>query len=352
MNYQFLITTENVKSYFCYLAGGEIGGHMLYGTEINEPISWTRKYKYEQDEINAEFKYSIKNRCLGVTLSKAINAASSIDNDIKDEILLVCYILSFCTGSYVTILTRAARSSAGEDVRFEYIFRGVKDDYKGHSLLIPLRTDANLWIDFINHILQRPEKDKEWFIDQGIWQAIANLCWDDDGYNNWTFIKHAAALEGLLGKRDDKIIDDKKCRKIRKAVIESVKSKCLENNVTKEDTDKIAGKIKNNNTVNSYPTKWYILKTLKSCKLEKFSEDFLKKIGDAMQARNLVVHTGYVETRDTELFEYIKLLRNVIFLIVMSRLEYPGKFYLSGVEYEKPTSLQEWQRSSAQSVMQ
>jgi hypothetical protein len=110
-----------------------------------------------------------------------------------------------------------------------------------------------------------------------------------------------------------------------------------------EDIEQIIKNINNNSrSLNGYPVKWYIEKTLKDCNLEKFSKNYIEKINDAINMRNKVVHTGWAKEWKTDLFEHIKTLRNTIFLIVLARLEYPGKFYFSGDEHKKPTSLQEW----------
>ncbi|WP_417908551.1 hypothetical protein [Candidatus Electronema sp. PJ] len=229
-----------------------------------------------------------------------------------------------------------------EEICFDYISSNLKDAYKNNNAITPMREIPNLWIDFVSYILNQPEKDKKWFIDKGIWQAIDNLCWDDEGYDDWTLIKHTAALEGLCDK--PAMLKKQECSKIREAAIESVKLRCSELSIKTEHIEQIVKNITDSNrSLNGYPVKWYIEKTLKDCNLEKFSENYLEKINDAIGMRNKVVHTGWAKEWKTDLFEHIQTIRSTIFLIVLARLEYPGKFYLSDHKHKKTTSLQEWQ---------
>lgn len=321
----------------------------FYHRKDDEPISWRRNYKYGQDEICAMFEFSLAGRWVKISLEREINTSSpyymEIDEAIKDSVLVFSYILSFCRGIYVTILTKAALLIEGEEIIcLDYISRDIKNDDKRFHMFTPMRDHVPFWISFIRHFIQYPEKDRNWFAKQGVWQAISNLCWSDD-LDNWTFIKHVAALEGLCKIPPVNLFEGnkelKKYRAIRDNALNAIKIQGEKEGVSGNVINQLIANIHDaKRQLIGYSTKWYIEKTLIECNLKGYYDKNSKKIADAINKRNEIVHTGQAES-EYNFFEYIKLIKNIIYLVVLSRLEYPGEFYFSDNEHKQLTSLKE-----------
>jgi hypothetical protein len=249
---------------------------------------------------------------------------------------------SSCRSRLMEILTRSSLSSEGEEVCFNYISRDTEDYYRNLNAITPMRNLPDFWINFLQHVFwQKENVTYSWLIDSGLFQAIGNL--EFDNIDEWMLIKLAAALEGLCKIQEHNPISNDRYKSIIECLLTEIECQQELLDISNEAIKQIKKNIESNErTLNGYPTFWYVKKVLDDLKLKKFRKKYALHINQAFQMRNTIVHTGWAEKWEVELIEHINTLRNTIFLIVLARLEYPGKFFFSGHEHKEPTSLQEW----------
>ena len=156
------------------------------------------------------------------------------------------------------------------------------------------------------------------------------MCWSGT-IDEWTLIKHAAALEGLCKYQTIDVVNEKKYKKMKNAGLESLKSSGMEQNIEPSKIDQIVQNINDNKrSLNGYPIKWYIEHTFKDYGLNSYCDKHLSEIYEALKMRNTVVHTGWSDIWRKDLIDHIKILRNAIYIVILSRLRYNGEFYLFG----------------------
>jgi len=261
---------------------------------IRNDYSWTSEHQFESDKIIISYKF-VGNK-IKADLSKPILKKSvfytQINQVIEDEVSVVSLAFSFCRSTKVEWVMKRVLH---ED---KIICSRFLDSDAPESFLNrvnPMQVENKLWIDFINHVLKEKLQKKD-LIEDGIFQAISNLCWSGI-IDEWSLIQHAAALEGLCKHQTIDVIDEKKYKKIRNAGIKSLKSSGMELNIEPSKIDQIVENIHDNKrSLNGYPIKWCIENTLKDYGLNSFCNKHISEIYEAIKMRNTVVHTGWSHT--------------------------------------------------------
>ncbi len=336
---KFMLNNSKSKSFIYRIYGGNITEY-----RFRHPlVSCKKEYQYEGENIYADFSFQLGDQRVKVDLSNEIDLDSFVHRKILDEISVLIEMISFCKSSAVKLKTEQAMSE--ENIVYERYVKHRVQDSGFANVICPMRSSDDMWISFLQHVWQKEDVTYSWLIDSGLFQAIGNLYFDN--INEWVLIKLAAALEGLCKISEHSPIDNDRYKDIVECLlicsldeIECQREFC---DISNETIKQIKKNIENNKrTLNGYPTHWYVVKTLDELKLKNFRKKHAWRIKKAFDMRNTIVHTGWAKKWEVELIEHIKTLRSTIFLIVLARLEYPGKFYLSGHEHKETTSLQEW----------
>lgn len=291
-------------------------------------FNWKRTYNFETDIVEVEYKF-IRN-IFEAKLSQSLSLSSEICNQvmslIEDEVSMICWALAFCRSSKVEwVLRRCIKE--GEISEAHYKYSNAVEKFPNQ--INPMRQEKKLWFDFLNHVIKRNFK-KEQFVKSGIFQAIINLSWPGN-LNEWSLICHAAALEGLCKDKECNVICPKTYKKLRNSVLSEITKEAKNLGIEDLKIDKLKTNFLNNQrSLNGFPTKWYLESKMKEHHLEKFCQEHLVAINEAIKMRNVVVHTGWSSKWENSLFQHITILRNAIYVLVFSFFDYDGDFFLVG----------------------
>ncbi|MBE5156696.1 hypothetical protein HJ044_05000 [Vibrio parahaemolyticus] len=289
-------------------------------------FEWSRNYEINKEIYHVNYSF-IQNQIL-TRIDPDLNSKSDefieISRHIEDEVFVMCQSYSFCRGTKVEWVVKTFLNDIN-DVRYHYISSNAPSKF--YNLINPMRSDNDLWQRFIQHVVDKQISKKE-LVDNQVFQAINNIIWNGS-LNEWTLIAHASALEGLCKKTEISVIETKEYKKIRKFLLKNLSDNLHSFNMTEDCFNTIKQNIcDNERTLNGFPTKWYINEALNFHGLEKYSSDNLSKISKAIGMRNKIVHEGWSDKWDLDMYDYIKILRDTICLLVFSFYDYSGGFYL------------------------
>ncbi|MGY5703769.1 hypothetical protein ACXHQG_07215 [Vibrio antiquarius] len=331
--------TGNYIDKFTYLLAGVTSPFIVNNYE------WERKYEFDDELINVNYRF-VKFSVIA-TLSKKISKNSDIYSFIYQKITDEIDVLTWCYG-----FCRSARSEwylihelfKDEDVSFHYLSSNATESYSNR--VNPMRQEENMFRPFIENVIKKGY-DKETLTKNGVFQAIRNLEWNCKSIDDWTLLSHVAALEGFVKSNDVTILSRSKYRKIRDTMLRALEDNFSNFDIDVEDIQKISNNIiLNNRTLNGYPTKWYIDKALCDYNLFGFRDLYLDDINKALSKRNKIAHDGWGEKWERCLYDYVEVVRNTLYVLLMSFFDYQGDFYLFG---QGKSNLQQFTNNDSES---
>lgn len=315
--------------------------YLIAGTEsyfIHNNFSWKRTYKLKSKSYTINYSFILNRICAQIDegIMSDEDEFNEISNNIDNEVFVICQSYSFCRSSKVEWVEKAFYSDKDNKL-YHYISSNAPSKF--YNMINPMRSDNRLWNNFIQHVTTK-NITKEQLLDKQVFQAINNIIWNGT-INEWTLIAHAAALESLCKNTEFSVIETKEYKRVRRFLMNNLSENLNKFNISEDCFNTIKQNICNNDrTLNGYPTKWYIKQELERNGLEKYSCENLSKISKAIGMRNVIVHEGWSDDWDSDIYEYIKILRDTICLIIFSFYDYSGEFYL--LNDNDPVSLSDY----------
>ncbi len=298
-------------------------------------LSWSREVEVGEEKFFIQFSF-VKNQ-IKASLSDSIKinteAFRAIAKLVDDEVFIISHAYSFCRSSRTEWIMKKTLSNE-HIVEAHYL--DSKAPHKFPNQVNPFRTDNDLWQSFLKSVL-RKGFTKEEFIDNGIFQAISNLCWSNQ-LNDWTLIQHVSALEGVCKSEMKTIFTKPEYRKLRKSVYKSIDS--FNDEFEIENLSLLKNNIQNNErTLNGYSLKWYIENRFTELNLGGFYNQNSKKINSAIKMRNRIAHEGWSREWEKDILDHVKTLRSCIYLIITALFDHQESLYFFGKKL--PTKLGE-----------
>jgi len=298
-------------------------------------LNWSREVEVAGNTYTIQFcfvRHQIK-ADLSDKVRRDTEAYKVIEKLIDDEVFIISHSFSFCRSSRTEWIMKKVLCDE-YITEAHYLDSTAPQDFPNQ--VNPFRRDNSLWQSFLETTLNKGFS-KEEFIESGIFQAISNLCWNNQ-MNDWTLIQHVSALEGLC-KSDVKTIFLKpEYRKLRKSLYSSIDS--FSGELESEKLDLLKSNLQNSErTLNGYSLKWYIENRFAELNLSGFYKKYYKEINAAINMRNKIAHEGWAREWEKDIMDHVKTLRNSIYLIISATFEYQEGLYLFGKKL--PTKLGE-----------
>ncbi|EJG2011246.1 hypothetical protein ACQ7JZ_000671 [Vibrio parahaemolyticus] len=312
---------------------------------IVNDYKWERTYEFDGEliDVNYHFVNFSVTATLSTKISRNSNVFSFISEKITDEIDVLTWCYGFCRSSRSEWYIRREVFN-DKTFSFHYLSSNATESYSNR--VNPMRQEQEMFKPFIENVIKKGYS-KELLTKKGVFQAIRNLEWNSKSIDDWTLLSHVAALEGFVKSKDVSILSSSKYRKIRDIMLTALKDNYSNFNVDIKDIDQISQNIySNNRTLNGYPTKWYVDKALCDYNLIGFRDLYIDDINQALSKRNKIAHSGWGQQWERCVFDHVEVVRNTLYVLLMSFFGYQGDFYLFG---QGKSNLQEFTNNNSES---
>jgi len=294
---------------------------------VNFDIKWGNTIQLGNNHY--EISYHLSNDYIQINVPEIqktdyLLLRSNLDKKIR----YLTTLLSFCRSTTVEWESCTEKSNE-EEVGYRFIKVNTEKSFP--NILNPFRSRPELWIKFIEHCV-KGDMELQSLIDTGIFQACGNLRWGCY-LDEMTLIRHVAALEGLCRIRGDKgklatVVDDEKWKKFREYRKAPLKEAMLKADFTDDEIFVVQENIRlNSRILNGLPIKVQIGQAFKQNKLDKYYDLNKDSINDAFNVRNTIVHEGWNSHWKNTLFSHVFVIRNALFITIISMLDYDGELY-------------------------
>lgn len=311
---------------------------------IVNDYKWERTYEFDGTsiDVNYHFVSSFVTATLSTKISRNSNIFSFISQKITDEIDVLTWCYGFCRSARSEWYTRSELFN-DKPFSFHYLSSNATESYSNR--VNPMRQEQEMFKPFIENAIKK-DYSKELLTKKGVFQAIRNLEWNSRTIDDWTLLSHVAALEGFVKSKDVTILSRSKYSKIRNVMLIALKDNYSNFNIDIKDIDQISQNIDSNNRMlNGYPTKWYVDKALCDYNLIGFRDLYIDDINQALSKRNKIAHDGWGQQWERCVFDHVEVVRNTLYVLLMSFFDYQGDFYLFG---HGKSNLQEFTNSNSE----